>query len=515
MALGLGNARNARKWLTQASMLRREAPIYTDLAAAIAATGDLAAAERSCRDAIALDARYAPAHVVLGTLLQGMERFADAVRCLRTAIELRPDLLRARVALARNLILTAHYAEAEAELALVLAKDPSHPDAHLLTGTARYEQGDFSAAVGHYQRALASRPEAPHILGCLANAHRDSGDFGKATEIYEEALRLAPDDANVRNDYAHALLLQGDYERGWAFYGARWSANRWAADSEGYAAAPWTGEALAGKRVVIWNEQGLGDQIMFTSILPEILAEAGSCDLVCDPRLQALFARSFPSARVIAAGSDAHAALRREARDFHLPMAELARHRRRRAEDFPRHDGYLRADPQRILAWRARLGALGVGMKIGISWRGGTPTTRGYLRSTRLAEWLPVLQVQGAVFVSLQYGSADDEMERLRKEHGVTLHGIAARPDDYDDTAALVSALDLVVSVTTSLVHLAGAMGRPARVLVPVAPEWRYQSEGDRMLWYPSLKLIRQETADNWTQALRNVAAELSSTQAV
>ena len=156
--------------------------------------------------------------------------------------------------------------------------------------------------------------------------------------------------------------------------------------------------------------------------------------------------------------------------------------------------------------WRARLDALGPGAKIGISWRGGTTRTRRRLRSISLGDWRPVLDLPGATFVSLQYHrDAPEEVDAFRRDTGVAIHHWQDAIDDYDETAALVCALDAVVSVCTAVVHLGGALGRPVYVVVPFSPEWRYGLVGDSMPWYPSVKLFRQREVGEWTGPIAEI----------
>jgi hypothetical protein len=149
-------------------------------------------------------------------------------------------------------------------------------------------------------------------------------------------------------------------------------------------------------------------------------------------------------------------------------------------------------------------------IRVGISWKGGTASTWGQLRSIALAELLPFLRREDAVFVSLQYGASSTEIEALLQVAGMRVHHWQEAIDDYDETAALVSALDLVISVQTAVVHLAGALGKPVWAMVPAVAEWRYLQSGDTMPWYPSVRLFRQSRADDWKPVIDSVTTELA-----
>jgi ADP-heptose:LPS heptosyltransferase len=183
---------------------------------------------------------------------------------------------------------------------------------------------------------------------------------------------------------------------------------------------------------------------------------------------------------------------------------------RGRPGDFPRHSGYLCADPLKVAAWKERLAALGPGLKVGLSWQGGTQVSRARLRSMTLEQLLPVLRVEAVQFVDLQYTDTAEERARLEAVHGVRLAHWRSGIDDYDETAALVSALDLTLSVCTAVVHLAGALGRPAWVMTPYSPEWRYGHAGECMPWYPSVKLVRQPAPGEWEPVIAAVARQLA-----
>jgi hypothetical protein len=223
--------------------------------------------------------------------------------------------------------------------------------------------------------------------------------------------------------------------------------------------------------------------------------------------------RSFPGQTVHAAeqsDADPDWLARVGGVDFQVATGSLPGFFRRAATHFPQHGGYLHADPARVEQWRGRLSKLDGGARIGISWRGGTPSTRGRLRSIALAQLLPFLKCKEAVFVSLQYGATGTEREALLQAAGVRLHHWQEAIDDYDETAALVSALDLVISVQTAVVHLAGALGKPVWVMVPAVAEWRYLQSGDTMPWYPSVRLFRQSRADDWKPVIDSVTTELA-----
>jgi hypothetical protein len=249
---------------------------------------------------------------------------------------------------------------------------------------------------------------------------------------------------------------------------------------------------------------------MYASCVPDLVACAGQAIVECDPRLTRLMRRSFPAIEVRPA---AHADDPRAKAtwDWEIPMGSLPRVFRSSASAFPRTPGgYLRADPVRVAEWRQRLRSLGRGPLIGISWRGGLPHSRRALRSIEPETFAGCLPVTDAVLVSLQYGESAAELERLRAASGKSIHHWPEVIADYDETAAVVSALDVVISVCTSIVHLAGALGARALVLVPQVAEWRYGRRGEHMPWYDGVRLIRQRKLGEWQPVLNEVSNALA-----
>ena len=331
-----------------------------------------------------------------------------------------------------------------------------------------------------------------------------AGRSGDARAIYQQLLAREPENARLHAAYALALLGDGEFARGWDEYEWRLKLEpritRLAPDARW-----WAGESLSGRSILVEAEQGLGDQIMFASCLPD-LEQAGAVVAVeVSPRLVSLFRHSFPGITVLPKGSAPDALPWRP--DFRVAIGSLPLRLRRRAEDFPTSTAYLCAPPDLVAEYRARLVALGPGPKIGIAWRGGLPETLGALRSMPLAALAPVTSLSGAHFVSL-------ELADCRAE--INASGLAGRVAWWDEApldmarfAALVTALDGVVSVATTAVHVAGALGRPVWALVSRAGTWRYLWQGEQMPWYRSVQVLRPAGSMDWASCADEVAKRL------
>jgi Tfp pilus assembly protein PilF len=435
----------------------------------------------------------------------GLERAQELLEALR----LQRDDADVNNTLGNVHRLRGHMDKAAASYRRALEADGRHLAALANLGLALRDQGVPQQALPVLERALALAPDYVEALFNKALALVDLGDSGSAGELIGQVLKLDPDFAQAHLQRGFMLLKRGDFAAGWREYAWRVripDLDHW----QDYDYPLWQGEVLTGRRVLVQAEQGLGDQIMFASCLPDVLARAAHTVIECDPRLAGLFARSFPGAKVyrhrVKGKPDW---LCEPAPDFRARCGDLPRVLRNHDADFPRHSGYLVADPARAAGWRARLAALGPGIKVGISWRGGTPGTGQAARSLALDALLPILSLPQAHFVSLQYGAVSEEIADMRTRHGVVLNEWPQAIADMDEMAALISSLDLVVTVCTTAAHLCGALGKTAWVMVPAVAEWRYLESGSRIPWYPALRLIRQPRLTAWGEVIAGVRGEL------
>ena len=501
----------AEEHLLRAIALRPRFPeAHIDLGNVYRLQGNTRAAEETYREALALAPDAVLAHLNLARLLLELGSTADAFEHLQRARQLEPgrgDVLRNFVS---SLIEKEQYQDAVKIAERAAADFPDSYDALMCLGLAYQKSHIVEGALQCYDRALAMRDDDPELHNNRGIQLQELGRLDEALASYDRALELRPDFPLARFHRALARLMTGDYARGWVDYEARLLSVKQPPRSRHL--PRWEGESLAARRLLVYGDQGLGDEIMFASCLEEVVREAGHCVIECAPKLERLFARSFPGATVYSWQWDGEtpAADHRVNVDLEVPISSLPLYRRRGLSDFPGHRGYLVADPDRVRHWRDRLARLGPGLKVGISWRGGTYKTRTSKRSLSLEEWLPILRTPGACFVSLQYtDGAAGELDALRERHGVHVAHWREAIDDYDETAALATALDLTISVCTAVIHLGGALGRPVWVMAPYSPEWRYGFVGERMPWYPSVRVIRQKDVGCWDDVTATVAERL------
>ncbi|MBY0270564.1 MAG: tetratricopeptide repeat-containing glycosyltransferase family protein [Burkholderiales bacterium] len=487
------------------------AEAYSDLALVMLKAGDYQAAEKHCRQAVKAQPKEPRYRLHLAEILESTGRDNEALMELLVAQEYAPDQVDVLQELLIKLDQLGQYAEAlrVAERALVELGETF--ETWFFLAYARYSTGDSLGAVEASARAISFRANVPGIYVTRGSALLALGKIEEAAASYQRALRLQPDYPDALFHLGMVNLMRGRYRDGWAGFEYRFKirrANRRSCEPR------WNGTSLRERTLHVMREQGLGDDIMYSSCFPQLIKDAKHCYIECEPRLEKLFARSFPEATFIPLVDNAtkEAVLQRDDIDVRIFSASVPGYLRNSLRDFPRHQGYLRADTERTRYWREKLAALGDGLKVGISWRGGTVHTNRKRRTLSLDTLQPLLALPGVHWVNLQYGERAAEIAGCSKAaHDITITDWPEAIDgDYDETAALVSALDLVISVCTSVIHLAGALGRPVWVMVPRAAEWRYGLEGETMPWYPTARLLRQSEAGSWEAVIARAREDLA-----
>jgi Tfp pilus assembly protein PilF len=475
-------------------------------------SGDYDVALSICRDVIGRHPDDADAVHLAGYLHQLKGEPEAALQHFTLAAELAPrnvEILNNRAGALKTL---GRYEESERAYRQAIAADPQFAFAHHNFADLLLALERPAEATARCRAALELEPGLAQTYSTLALALERQGRYDEAIAAHRESAARGGDRAGAEFGEALVRLLTGELQRGWEAYESRMQYAGVRTQYERVDYPRWRGASLAGRALFVGREQGLGDEIMFASCFPDVIALAGRCFISCDRRLQPLYERSFPQATIVSGtGAEVRERLAAEQIDYQIPAGSLPLVFRTRLQDFPRHSGYLRADPERVAHWRERLAALGGGRWIGLSWRGGTEKTGARRRSIALTELRPLLEVPGTRFVSLQYGDVAGEVAGLERSHGIRVEHWPEVVESSDETAALMGALELTVSVCTSAAHLAGALGRPAWVLVPAVAEWRYGALGETMPWYPSLQLFRQPVPGDWRPVLERVRTRLAA----
>lgn len=487
----------------------RLAEAHADLAKVLRKAGQTKRAEEHARrtiDLVPTEARY---RLGLADILEDANRDAEALEQIGLAQEYAPERLDI---LERLLVKLDQLGQFERALLIserAMAELGPCFETHFFLGYARFSTGSHEAAVDACRKAIAIKSNSPGVYVTLGSALLAMGKINEAMAAYKRSLKILPDYPDAKFHLGMLNLMRGRYREGWAGFEYRFRIPR---AVKRPCSPRWNGTSLHGRTLHVMREQGLGDDIMYSSCYPQLISDAKHCLIECEPRLERLFARSFPGATFVPIVDNAakDELLKRDDVDARIFSASVPGYLRNSVRDFPVHHGYLRADPQRVDYWREKLRELGPGLKVGLSWRGGTVYTHRSRRTLSLDMLLPLLGLTGVQWVNLQYGDRAGELKALREAQGIDIRDWTEAIDgDYDETASLVDALDLVISVCTSVIHLTGALGREAWVMVPFAPEWRYGLEGDRMPWYPEVKLYRQIDPREWGNVIQNITVDL------
>lgn len=486
------------------------AAAQADLADLLFRSGELKGAEGSSRRAVILRPDELEYRLRLVEILEQADKKAEALAELSIAQEFAPGRFDLLIRLFRTLSRLGMYPEALRIAERAVLENGENDQTLYLLAASRYGVADMQGAVEACQKSLSHRADRPEVHVTLGSAFFALGRVDDASAAYQRALTIAPDFADALFHIGLIKLMSGEYREGWQGFEQRFLREKNKAMRP--CSPPWDGTSLQGRSILVMREQGLGDEIMFASCHPQLINQAQRCFIECDPRLEKLFARSFPGAVLHPLEDIKTGVLTNPGTevDVRVYAGSLPQYLRRTAQDFPVHDGYLKADPSRTAHWRNRLGALGPELKVGISWRGGTVFTHRERRTLSLPALLPVLSVPGVRWVNLQYGHRGREITELRQASGIDIVDWPEAIDgDYDETAALVNALDLVISVCTSVVHLTGALGRPVWVMTALVPEWRYGLRGASMPWYPQARLFRQTAQGDWDPVISGIEREL------
>lgn len=445
---------------------RNLALMHLQIAQTLRSRGRLREAYEHCAAAVRTDPALAEAHNNLGTSLKDLGRFPEAKAAYRKAVELNPGLA----------------------------------EAHLNLGTCLLEDGEDLEARRHFQRSLELCPESALAWLGLGHVHDLRGERQEAVARYRKAIAIDPDLAEAHFNYSLQLLAAGDFENGWREYEWRW---RLDIQTTRRPAAPhWEGEALSGKTLLLYAEQGFGDALQFVRYAPLLARRAFRVLLRCHPALVDLFSSSMHALDAVAASEEELPPF-----DVCAPLMGLPRLVGTTPQTIPADVPYLSAAPERVMEWRARLRRDEGSVHVGLAWASAQGSRLGKSKSLPLEAFAPLLAHDNVVFHSLQKGPAS--LEAGRCPPGMRIVDHDRELGSFADTAALIENLDLVITVDTAVAHLAGALGKPVWTLVAYPAVWRWAHPGDMSLWYPTMRLFRQPAPGQWDTVIAHLAAEL------
>jgi Flp pilus assembly protein TadD len=437
--------------------------ICNNLCACLIDLGQFDDARAAAEGALKLNPNYAKAHTNLGVILERQNQTEASIASYRRAIEADP-----------------HDASGHANLAVAL-----------------HNKGDLDEALAASRRAVALAPHHPLLHTNLAGVLHNKGEIDEALAVSHRAVALAPEHPLVRFNHSHLLLMCGDFQNGFADY--RWRRGCFA-NLQKFSGHEWQGESFAGRRLLLFSEQGIGDALQFIRYLPMVAARGGEIVLQVQSSLVPLL-KSLQGVTVVARGEPLPPL------DLQLPLMDLPHVFGTTLDSIPADVPYLHAEKTRIETWRRDFRDVAA-LKVGVVWAGSATHKGDRYRSLAAEAVLPRLVMPGVQLYSLQKEPRPADAPVLAGL-GSDVIDLAPRLGDFADTAAVTAALDLIISVDTSVVHLAGAMGRPCWVLLPYAQDWRWLRDREDSPWYPSLRLFRQQKPQAWDGVLTRVAAEL------
>ena len=462
------------------------------------------------------DPSDAEAKFQLANIASEMGAGDGAERLYRELLQTVPDSLPVRNNLA-NLLRGLHRPEEALQVMdAAMGQGRDSADAMSTYGLCAMECGDLDGARQAFERALRLDPGHGRARANLGELLLLTGETAAGLAELEAARRQLDRPAQVDVNLAYARFLEGEYRAGWEAFESRFDA---AAPSERpprpFTQPRWRGEKVAGA-VLIWGEQGVGDEIVFASMVPDAMRRAERIVLECEPRLAPLFARSFPAVEVVPRSDPPASRLQAPDIAAQIPLASLGGIFRNRREDFPADTAgsaagaYLQADPDLRRGLRARYRQLGEGPLVGLSWR-SVNARAGPAKSMALSDLSELLAVRPATFVNLQYGDVEAKVAALRQRTGIRIIQDSAvdQMRDMDAFAAQVAALDLVITVSNTVAHVAGTLGRPTWAMVPAGPglRWYWGRSGTDCPWYGSLRLYRQSMPGRWHGLLAEMKA--------
>jgi tetratricopeptide (TPR) repeat protein len=463
--------------------------------------GRLGEAVEHVQRAVNLAPQVALFHANLGEMLRLAGRPKLAADAARRALEIEPTM-----AMALSNLGVALYELKDLEGAAhahreAIAARPDFAEAHSNLGNVLYGLRRFDEAVAAYHQAIELKPDFADAWANLGTTLHHAGDFDEGVFALRRAIALQPTHANAHAGLGILLLMRGDFAEGWDEY--EWRLRSTERKGPRFPEKPWQGESLADKHIYVQAEQGFGDTIQFARYLPLLAARAGKVTLRVHQQLVTLFCESFPAITILGDRGDP------EPLACDAVLLSLPRLLKTRLETIPAEVPYLRAPVEAFLRWRARLATMR-GFKVGLVWAGNPEHVNDARRSLDLSTLTPLFTVRDTSFASLQVGASAADLKASRFSQ-LDIKDLSGELNDFSDTAGAIAALDLLITVDTSVAHIAGALAKPVWTLLPWVTDWRWMLAREDCPWYPTMRLFRQQRDEDWRVVIARVAEELQA----
>jgi len=508
----LGNPDEAVSEFRRALEIRPDfAKAHNNLGVALMKLGRLGEAATACREAIRLQGDFKEAYNNLGLALKKKGELENAVASYEKAVKLAPEYAEALSNLGMALIAQGRLEKAAENLQKAVSLAPNSAEFRNNLGVLFNRQGFFGEAVVACEKAIAMRPEYVEAHNNLGTVLMELGRFHEANAAFERAIAIDPESAEAHHNRSLVLLLTAQFEEGWEEHEWRWRHDGFSTPLRPFSQERWNGSVEGVGKLLVWGEQGIGDEVQFSGLIRNILLRGLHVVVECDHRLVPLLQRSFPGV-IVVERTDPPASLLKDPSITHqIPMASIPRVLGLSLNSIPFQNPFMVPDEKHRDRFRSKYKGNEDITLVGISWRSGN-RQEGPKRSIGLEYWGPILKVAAAQFVSLQYGECSRGLQAAYNRFGVeVLQDERINPlSDLESFAAQLAAMDLVISVDNSTVHFAGALGVEVWTMLPTTPDWRWGLEADRTRWYPTMRLFRQEERGKWEPVISRVAGELA-----
>lgn len=482
---------------------------HNNLAHALSKRGDRASAEAHFRYALTLQADYPEACLNLANILSVSGDPDEAEALYRRALTVKPDYSNAAYNLGLFLKDRGRLAEALEAFNQAIQLAPNMAMAHNNLGIVLRVMNRIVEAEASFRRALELDPNCMEAIANLGNVQDALGHTEEALRYYEKAQTLAPDLAELRLNRAYALLKTGNYREGWLEHEWRWKTGMFRGVWPNYSQPQWDGGDIRGMRILLWYEQGLGDTLQFIRYTPLVATRGATVIALCQPPLKRLLQTCEGIDLLVEDGEPLPDF------DIHCPLMSLPLRLGTELATVPAATPYLFADTTQTAAWQTKLdGALSSGLKVGLVWAGNPrkdmpeASLVDARRSISLTTLTHLLKTPGVTFFSLQKSDAAEQLHQVPER--IRPLDFSHEWRDFADTAAFVATLDLVITVDTSVAHLAGALGKETWVLSRADGCWRWLEERTDSPWYPTLRLFRQAVPGDWESVVEEVTTALN-----
>jgi tetratricopeptide (TPR) repeat protein len=478
------------------------AEYHSNLGLAHQAIGQLEEAVTHYQEALRLKPDFPEAHICLGNAFHLQGKLEKSVDHCRQALRIQPDNVAAYVNLGNALLDQGKVEEAIVAFRHALRISPHLAEAHSNLATAFTRQERFDEAIQCYREALRLKPNYAAAYFNLATIAQVLGHFDEAAAFYEQSFSCDAQFAVAHLNRSFLWLLRANFAKGWSEYEWRWRTTGF--QRPAFDQPRWDGSELHGRTILLYAEQGLGDTLQFIRYVPGVRQRGGRAIVQCQAPLQQLLASMPGIEELVPEGASLPAF------DVQAPLLSLPGIFNTSLQTLPSAVPYLAADADLVTHWQRRLDAL-QGFKVGIAWQGNPTFRNDRLRSIPLNQWNRLAQVEGVHLISLQKGPGTEQLAKLRGQFSVVDLGesLDEASGAFMDTAAIMMNLDLVISSDSAVPHLAGALGVPVWVALPLAPDWRWLLEREDSPWYPTMRLFRQQRYGNWDDVFERMAEEL------